>query len=216
MLRIFTNPRVDGVSDGLVYRPRMPKQRVKSLAACMTLAIPSLGRLGPEPPRAVSHNPQRHAKMILTNCACCAVPLPHLAKQCSRCKTRYCGPACQKQHWDAGGHNRELCKRIKKAGGAEQYNADKKFKEAVAIAVESCAESWRTADDIKGQVCYICTEAVHRRTGEGLVRGCACGDRDGFASGIMGIAHVSCLAEQAKILVAEADENNLDDDEFYV
>ena len=28
--------------------------------------------------------------MILTNCAACAAPLPHKAKQCSRCKTRYC------------------------------------------------------------------------------------------------------------------------------
>ena len=146
--------------------------------------------------------------MILTNCAACAAPLPHKAKQCSRCKTRYCGPACQKQHWDAGGHNRELCKRIKKAGGAEQYNADQKFKEAVAWAVEVCEE------DMKGQTCYICMEAVHPRTGEGVVRGCSCEDRDGVASGITGIAHVSCLAEQAKILVAEADENNLDDQVF--
>ena len=146
--------------------------------------------------------------MILTNCAVCAAPLSHKAKQCSRCKTRYCGPACQKQHWDAGGHNRELCKRIKKAGGAEQYNADKKFKEAVAEAVEVCK------DDMKGQTCYICMEAVHPRTGEGVVRGCSCEDRDGVASGITGIAHVSCLAEQAKILVAEADENNLDDKVF--
>ena len=39
---------------------------------------------------------------------------------------------------------------------------------------------------------------------------CACGDRDGVASGITGIAHVSCLAEQAKILCDEAEENNLD------
>ena len=73
--------------------------------------------------------------MILTKCAACAAPLPHTsAKQCSRCKTRYCGPACQKQHWD-GGH-KDLCKRIKKGGGAEQYHADKKYKEAVAVAVE--------------------------------------------------------------------------------
>ncbi len=145
--------------------------------------------------------------MILTNCAACAAPLPRKAKQCGRCKTRYCGPACQKQHWDAGGH-KDLCKRIKKAGGAEQYNADKKFKEAVAEAVEVCK------DDMKGQTCYICMEAVHPRTGEGVVRGCSCEDRDGVASGITGIAHVSCLAEQAKILVAEADENNLDDKVF--
>jgi len=56
----------------------------------------------------------------------------------------------------------------------------------------------------KGQTCYICMEAVHSRTGEGLVRGCACQTTEGFV-------HVSCLVEQAKILVAEAEENNLDD-----
>ena len=99
------------------------------------------------------------------------------------------------QHWKEGGHDK-LCKPIKKAGGAEQYNANNKYSEAVAVAAKACAE------DTKGQKCYICTEAVHRHTGEGLVRGCACHTTEGFV-------HVSCLAEQAKILVAEAEENNL-------
>ena len=141
--------------------------------------------------------------MILTQCAVCATELGlTLGKKCGRCSTRYCGPECQKQHWEEGGHDK-LCRPIKKAGGAEQYNANNKYAEAVAVAVEKCA------DDTKGQKCYICLEAVHPRTGEGLVRGCACGDRDGVASGITGIAHVSCLAEQAKILFAEGEENNL-------
>jgi len=100
------------------------------------------------------------------------------------------------QHWKEGGHD-QLCKKIKKAGGAEQYNANKKYAEAVAVAAEACA------DDTKGQTCYICTQAVHWKTKEGLVRGCAC-------RGTAGFAHVSCLAEQPKILVAEAEENNLD------
>ena len=69
------------------------------------------------------------------------------------------------------------------------------FKEAVAEAVEACA------DDTKGQTCYICTQALHWKTKEGLIRMCAC-------RGTAGLAHVSCLAEQAKILVAEAKENN--------
>ena len=34
------------------------------------------------------------------------------------------------------------------------YHADKKYKEAVAEAVEACA------DDTKGQTCYICTYAT--------------------------------------------------------
>ena len=135
-------------------------------------------------------------KMILTNCAACAAPLGlSLGKKCSRCSTRYCGPECQKQHWEEGGHDK-LCKIIKKAGGAEQYNANKKYTEAVSVAVEKCAE------DTKGQTCYICTEAVHRHTGEGLVRGCACHTTEGFV-------HVSCLVEQAKILFAEAEEKKL-------
>ena len=141
---------------------------------------------------------------ILKKCSCCAAKLEHRRKLCGRCKTPYCGPACQKKHWEEGGHDK-LCKKIKKGGGAELYNADTKYKEAVAAAAKKCAE------DTKGQTCYICMEAVHRRTGEGLVRGCACGDRDGVASGTTGIAHVSCLVEQAKILLTEAEENNLSD-----
>jgi hypothetical protein len=146
--------------------------------------------------------------MFLTKCAACAAELGlTLGKKCGRCSTRYCGPECQKQHWEEGGHD-TLCKKIKKAGGAEQFHANQEYAEAVAVAAEECAE------DTKGQKCYICLEAVHPRTGEGLVRGCACGDRDGVASGITGIAHVSCLMEQAKMLVVEAQENNFDNDRF--
>ena len=100
------------------------------------------------------------------------------------------------QHWKEGGHDK-LCKKIKKAGGAEQYNANTKYAEAVAVAAKACAE------DTKGQTCYICTQAVHWKTKEGLVRMCAC-------RGTAGFAHVSCLAEQAKILVAEVEKSNLD------
>ena len=102
-------------------------------------------------------------KMLLTQCAVCATELGlSLGKKCGRCSTRYCGAECQKQHWEEGGHD-QLCKKIKKAGGAEQYNANNKYAESVAIAVDKCAE------DTKGKTCYICMEAVHRRTKEGLV-----------------------------------------------
>ena len=111
-------------------------------------------------------------------------------------QTRYCGPECQVQHWKEGGHD-QLCKKIKKAGGAEQYNANQKYTAAVAVAAEACAE------DTKGQTCYICTQALHWKTKEGLVRMCSC-------RGTAGFAHVSCLAEQVKILCEEAEENNLD------
>ena len=133
--------------------------------------------------------------MILTNCAACAAPLAHNAPRCVRCKTRYCNATCQHDHWRRG--HKQICKRIHRGGNAEQYHADRKYKEAVAVAVEACAE------DTKGQTCYICTQALHWKTKEGLVRGCAC-------RGTAGFAHVSCLAEQAKILLAEAEENNKD------
>jgi len=113
-----------------------------------------------------------------------------------RCKTRYCNSTCQHDHWRRS--HKQICKRIYRGGNAEQYYADNKYEEAVTVAAEACA------DDTKGQTCYICTEAFHWKTKEGLVRGCAC-------RGTAGFAHVSCLAEQAKILVAEAEENNLDD-----
>ena len=120
-----------------------------------------------------------------------------MGKKCGRCSTRYCGPECQVQHWKEGGHD-QLCKKINRSGGAEQYHANNKYSEAVAVAVEKCA------DDTKGQTCFICTEGIKRRTGEGLVSGfCACRGGSSFA-------HVSCLAEQAKILWAEAEERNLD------
>ena len=132
--------------------------------------------------------------MILTTCAVCAVPLPEEAQAtCAKCDTRYCSAACRHSHW-RGGH-RGLCPEIRRAGGAEQYNADKRYAEAVEVAVEECAE------DTEGQTCYICLEDGSE---EGLVRGCAC-------RGAAGVAHVSCLAKQAKILCDEAEE----DDERY-
>ena len=132
--------------------------------------------------------------MILTTCAVCAVPLTHEAPAtCAKCDTRYCSATCRHSHWRSG--HRGLCPEIRRAGGAEQYNANEKYKEAVAVAVKECAE------DTKGQTCYICLEDGSE---EGLVRRCAC-------RGAAGVAHLSCLAKQAKILCDEAEE----DDERY-
>ena len=112
------------------------------------------------------------AQTLLKNCASCAAPLPRLAKQCSRCKTRYCSAACQKKHWEEGGHD-ALCKKIKKGGGAEQYHADKKYKEAVAAAVEACARAPREA------------RGDPRRARAGLGRGCADHGRQAVARPIV-------------------------------
>ena len=40
-----------------------------------------------------------------------------------------------------GAAAKQMCKKIHRGGNAEQYNADKKYKEAVAIAVEACANT---------------------------------------------------------------------------
>ena len=77
----------------------------------------------------------------------------------------------------------KMCKKIHRGGNAEQYNADKKYKEAVAVAVEACARTTQGPD-----VLYIPTQALHWKTKEGLVRGRVSMGRE------MGIAHVSCLA----------------------
>ena len=136
-------------------------------------------------------------KMILTQCAVCATELGlSLGKKCGRCSTRYCGAECQVQHWKEGGHDK-LCKMIKKAGGAEQYNANKKYAEAVAVAARNAPRTRRARRASSAR-----RPCIGRRR-RGLVRGCAC-------RGTAGFAHVSCLAEQAKILVAEGEENNLD------
>ena len=66
--------------------------------------------------------------MILTQCAACAAPLENKWFRCGICKTRYCGQHCQKLHWKKGGH-KALCPQIKSGGGAEQYNANKKYTE---------------------------------------------------------------------------------------
>ena len=138
---------------------------------------------------------------ILTNCAACAAPLDDDAARCVGCRTCYCSEACLRYHAHRGGHDDEKCAEIDRGGGAEQYHADKQHTKAVAAAVEACA------DDKKGQTCYICMDGLDPDTNEGLVRGCAC-------RGTAGFAHVSCLARQAKTLVAEAEENNLDDKAF--
>ena len=80
---------------------------------------------------------------LLTNCAACAAPLALDAPVCVRCRTRYCDANCQQDHWRRG--HKQICKKIHRRGGAERYYADKKYKEAVAEAVE--APKFSTAEE---------------------------------------------------------------------
>ena len=89
---------------------------------------------------------------------------------------------------------RPLCKKIK-SRRAEQYHANTKYTEAVAVAAEACAE------DTKGQTCFICTQALHWKTKQASC-GCAC--RDG------GLAHVSCWRSRQDFARGGL-ENNLGD-----
>ena len=80
--------------------------------------------------------------MILTTCAACAAPLAHNAPRCVRCQTRYCNATCQHDHWRRG--HKQMCKKIHRGGNAEQYHADEKYKEAVAVAVDTRRRSTET------------------------------------------------------------------------
>jgi len=73
-------------------------------------------------------------KMILTNCAACAAPLALDAPRCVRCQIRYCDKTCQHDHWRRG--HKQICKKIHRGGNAEQYHANKKYKEAVWVAFD--------------------------------------------------------------------------------
>ena len=56
-----------------------------------------------------------------------------------------------------------MCKKIHRGGNAEHYHANKKYKEALAVAVEACAE------DAKGQTCYQGYREHLRTAVEGLI-----------------------------------------------
>ena len=66
--------------------------------------------------------------------------------------TRYCDSTCQHDHWRRG--HKQMCKKIHRGGNAEQYYADKKDKEAVAVAVEACADDSSDCDGVRARDKY--------------------------------------------------------------
>ena len=75
----------------------------KTLARCRGLEAEAVGIVGLPLSDLTTY------KMILTQCAACATELGlTLGKKCGRCSTRYCGPECQKRHWEEGGQQQAL------------------------------------------------------------------------------------------------------------
>ena len=133
--------------------------------------------------------------MILTQCAVCATDLGlTLGKKCGRCSTRYCGPECQRAALERG-RPRQALQIDKKAGGAEQYNANEKYAEAVAVRSR-----------MRGR--HEGPDVLHLHAGaplenEGGPRARLRVPRDGGLR-----ACVVSGGATAKILFAEAEENN--------
>ena len=93
---------------------------------------------------------------ILTTCAACAKALEHDAPtHCVNCQTRYCSDRCHRYDRRRGGHGK-ICGAIASGGGAEQHHANQKYDEAVADAVEICADDNKddgaTLDDLREAV----------------------------------------------------------------
>ena len=98
---------------------------------------------------------------LLDKCAACSKDLAFNAPRCVRCWTRYCDSTCQHDHWRRG--HKQMCKKIHRGGNAEQYNADKKYKEAVAVAVEACAEDIHSTRAVSSYVRAHPREAIGSR-----------------------------------------------------
>ena len=120
----------------IMDRPASYGRSHNAFASSATKAPRNKSGLPGEPDLTPALPPKRN--MILTNCAACAAPLAHNAPRCVRCKVRYCDRKCQMDHWPRG--HKQICAEIHRGGNAEQYHADKKYKEAVAEAVEACAD----------------------------------------------------------------------------
>ena len=90
-----------------------------------------------------------------------------------------------------------FCKPIKRLV-ALSNTMQSEVREAVAVAARNAPR--HEGPDVR----HTCTQAF---TGKRRRASCA-----GACRGTAGFAHVSCLAEQAKILIAEVEENNLEEE----
>ena len=97
---------------------------------------------------------------------------------CARCHTIYCSRACQKAHWNSGGH-KKACAGIARARRDTDLDVQSRALARVAHM------SGGAPDDARCMVCLDEGEAA-----EPLVRGCAC-------RGSSGWTHATCLVQSA-------------------
>ena len=114
-------------------------QPPRLLAACKTLgrspefASPQSAHQRPPPTLYLTHALLR---------LCCATALRRVAIYAEQ--TRCCSTACQHHHCRRG--HKQICKKLRRGGNAQQCQAYKKYKEAVAVAVEKRADDTKRSD----------------------------------------------------------------------
>ena len=84
--------------------------------------------------------------MLPTTCACLRGPALHEARDVRQVRDADIAAPADTATGEAA--TAGSARRSGGAGGAEQYNADKRYAEAVEVAVEECAE------DTEGQTCH--------------------------------------------------------------
>ena len=115
--------------------PPMPAQAPSKLPFGVPAPAPRLNDASERPRRAgaATRSPDAPAPRLaslvasttglLTTCAVCGAEAA--TKACARCKTLYCSQHCQTEHWKTG--HKKRCKKIRRAGGAEQYQRPRRM-----------------------------------------------------------------------------------------
>lgn len=90
---------------------------VVSTVGHLEVAKDVVGLMGPIPGYPVGTEEVQDAVLAKHNCAACEAV--SATKTCGRCKVaRYCSAACQKRHWNSGGHKTECSLSLSGAGSA--------------------------------------------------------------------------------------------------
>ena len=149
--------------------------------------------------------------MILTQCAVCATNLGlsletfmrfrtyHRWKHAADTAARATAGASARNNTGKRAAMTSSARRLSEPVVQNSFMLIRSTRRRHAIMAEACA------DDTKGQTCYICTARAMK------TRASCAGARAADGSGFV---HLSCLVRQAKILVEDAEERDLDDHKF--